>query len=91
MGVPLAEKTKLEVFGKGSGKEPFSRKVFPSSRYKLLYEYRRYAGFLLEFVWKIHNVVPVHFIDLHSFDLRDIVLGHEHVQRVHIRIAAFKL
>ena len=40
-GVPLAEKTMSEVFGKGSGKEPFSRKVCPSSRYKLLYNYRR--------------------------------------------------
>ena len=44
MGVPLAEKTKLEVFGKGSGEEPFSRKVCPSSRYKLLYEYRLYPS-----------------------------------------------
>ena len=43
MGVPLAEKTKLEVFGKGSGEEPFFRKVCPSSRYKLLYEYRLYG------------------------------------------------
>ena len=28
MGVPLAEKTKLEVFGKGSGEEPFLCIVF---------------------------------------------------------------
>ena len=53
MGVPLAEKTKLEVFGKGSGKEPFFRKVFPSDRYKLLYEYRLYP--LAAFAHVIQN------------------------------------
>ena len=34
MGVPLAEKTKLEVFGKGPGEEPFFRKVCPSNKCK---------------------------------------------------------